>query len=148
MYVLDTDTYSNYVKDNKQIRKRLAQHPIEKIHLSVVTAEELYKGRLRSINEAREKNSSEISRAFDGLVELTRQMDFFRQQHRLLRYTEEAEALFQSWPSAIKRAGSQDCRIAAIACVNDFCVVPCNTRHFARIQDLTGVKVEDWSIAE
>lgn len=145
MFVLDTDTYSKYLRRDAQISRRISQQPIETIHLCVITAEELFKGRLKSINTAREKNSPEISRAFDGLVELSRQMDNFRQNGRMLRYEEEAERLFQSWPASLKRAGSQDCRIAAIASVHNFSVVTCNIRHFSRIQDVTAVRYEDWN---
>ncbi len=62
----------------------------------------------------------------------------------MLRYDEEAEQLFQSWPNALKRAGSQDCRIAAVALVHNFAVVTANSRYFSVIP---GLQLADWSLA-
>lgn len=123
VFVLDTDTYSQYVRGQEHIRRHMAEEPSASIYLSAITAEELFKGRLKSIQQARERDSPLISHAFDGLIELSRQTESFRQAGRMLRYDEEAERLFQSWPNALKRAGSQDCRIAAVALVHGFTVV-------------------------
>ncbi len=144
VFVLDTDTYSQYVRGQQQIQRRMAEQPSTSIYLSAITAEELFKGRLKSIQQARERDSPLISRAFDGLIELSRQMESFRQAGRMLRYDEAAEQLFQSWPNALKRAGSQDCRIAAVAIVHGFTVVTANTRHFRAIP---GLPLADWSLA-
>ena len=60
----------------------------------------------------------------------------------ILRYDEEADLLYQSWPAHVKRAGTQDCRIAAVALVNGFKVVTANVAHFSKITD----QYEDWSV--
>ena len=78
VFVLDTDTYSQYVRGQEQIQRRMAEQPPASIYLSAITAEELFKGRLKSIHQARERDSPLISRAFDGLIELSRQMKSFR----------------------------------------------------------------------
>ena len=59
----------------------------------------------------------------------------------LLPYSAAAEALFQAMPPEVKRIGTQDCRIAAIAMVNDCTVITRNVRDFSRIP---GVRCEDW----
>ena len=58
----------------------------------------------------------------------------------ILRYDDAAVQIFRDYPASIKRAGSQDCRIAAVAQANGFIVVTMNTAHFAKI----GVPNEDW----
>lgn len=57
----------------------------------------------------------------------------------ILRYDDDAAQIFHDFPAALKRAGSQDCRIAAVALANGFTVVNSNTTHFAKI----GVITED-----
>lgn len=58
--------------------------------------------------------------------------DLFSALHRfqILSYTPEAEAIYQSLPAKIRRIDTQDCRITAIACANDFTVITVNVNDF------------------
>ena len=71
--------------------------------------------------------------------------DLFSAIHRfqILPYTSEAEEIYQLLPSKIKRIGTQDCRIAAIACVYKFTVVTVNINDFT---DIGLAEVEDWTL--
>jgi len=139
VYVLDTDTYSQFLRGQEQITRRILETPPSNLYLCAITPEELLRGRLDAINQARSQKSPFISAAYDYLLDLVRELN----KIRILRYNEDAENLFQSWPTAWKRAGSQDCRIAVVAVVNGFTVVTCNTSHFSRIEQ---VNYEDWSL--
>lgn len=61
----------------------------------------------------------------------------------ILRYDEDAVQIFRDFPASVKRAGSQDCRIAAAAQANGFIIVTSNITHFTKI----GATCEDWSLA-
>ena len=63
-------------------------------------------------------------------------------QFQILSYTPEAESIYQSLPAKIKRIGTQDYRIAAIARANEFTVITVNVNDFVSI----GIAhVEDWT---
>lgn len=139
MYVLDTDTYSQFLRGQEQITRRVLQTPPSALYLCAITPEELLRGRLDAINQARSQKSLFISAAYDYLLDLIKELN----KVQILRYSQDAEKLFQSWPTALKRAGSQDCRIAAVAAVHGFVVVTCNTADFSRIAQ---VNYENWSL--
>ena len=60
-----------------------------------------------------------------------------------LPYTAEMEDLYQSWPAAVKRIGTRDCRIAATAIVFGSTVVTCNLSHLPAIPD---VQTDNWNL--
>ena len=138
MYLLDTDTYSNLLRRNPAIVKRVSQTPPGSVYLCAITPEEMLRGRLDAINQARTRQDDRISIAYDFLMDLVRDLNRFS----VLRYDNDADQIFRSFPASVKRAGSQDCRIAAVALANGFTVITSNTRHFAQI----GAAAEDWSL--
>ena len=140
MYLFDTDTYSNFLRGNKFIKRRLSQVPPGSVYLCVVTPEEMLRGRLDAINQARTRQDSRLPIAYDFLMDLVRELN----RASILRYDNDADQIFRAWPAALKRAGSQDCRIAAVAQANSFIVVTSNTAHFAKI----GVAHEDWNLPD
>ena len=71
------------------------------------------------------------------LADLIRSLSVFS----LLPYTDDAEALYRSWPARQKRVGPNDCRVAASAILAGFTVVTCNGKDFSAIP---GVIWEDW----
>ncbi len=138
MYVLDTDTYSKLLQGHGLIKRRVSQVPQSAIYLCAITPEELLRGRLDYINQLRSRKDPKLSVAYDYLLDNLRDLN----RTSILRYDEDAERLFQSWPASVKRTGTQDCRIAAVAIVNGFTVVTANTAHFSKITD----RYEDWSV--
>ena len=140
MYILDTDTYSNFLRGNEFIKRRLSQMPQGLVYLTAITPEEMLRGRLDYINQLRTRQSPLLPVAYDLLVDIVRDLN----RASILRYDNDADQIFRNWPASLKRAGSQDCRIAAIAQANGFTVVTSNTRHFAKI----GVPCEDWSLSD
>ncbi len=140
MYVLDTDTYSNFLRGNEPIKRRISQAPVGSVYLCAITPEEMLRGRLDYINHLRTRKNAGLPLAYDLLLDLVRELN----RIPILRYDADADKIFQAWPASIKRVGSQDCRIAATALANDFIVVTANIAHFSKIS----VNCEDWSVKE
>lgn len=139
MYLLDTDTYSNLLRSNHFIERRFSQEPPDPVYLWVITPEEMLRGRLDAINQARPKGEQGLPITYDYLMDLVRELN----RASILRYDDEAAQIFRDFPASVKCAGSQDCRIAAVAQVNGFIVVTSNTIHFTKI----GAACEDWSLS-
>ena len=140
MYALDTDTLSLLLRGQEQITQRVEANANE-VWLPTIVLEEQFRGRLAflaSLDPRRKADSLNLPLAYDLLQRTFRQLEKFQ----FLPYTPEAESLFQSWPAAVKRIGTRDCRIAATALAHGFVVVTCNTRHF---EPIPGVVLEDWS---
>ncbi len=80
--------------------------------LRSIAAEESLTGRLSSLNRARSsRNSLSLPQAHQDLADALVAIHAFP----LLVYSEEAEAIFRTFPPATLRIGPQDCRIAAQA---------------------------------
>ncbi len=146
MYLLDTNTVSNYLdkrRSNPHLRDQLAQCSPDLIWISVITLEEVVKGALDSLNQARKhpRNGSKIIAWCEILHGLMRDlMDF-----QILPYDLAAEQKFAEIPATIRNQHSQDCHIAAIALSRGCTVITSNTRHFLKIN---GLKCEDWTVEE
>lgn len=138
MYLFDTDTYSNFLRGSQSIRQRFSQALPGTVYLCVVTPEEMLRGRLDAINQVRTRQESRLPVAYDYLMDLVRELN----RVSILRYDDDAAQIFSSFSASVKRAGSQDCRIAAVALANGLTVVTSNTTHFAKI----GVVTEDWNL--
>ena len=141
MFVLDSDTLTLSFQGNAAIARRILAQPEGSIWLPAITVEEQLRGRLNylsSLNAVRVADRAKVPLAYDLLLETVRRL----QQFPHLAYTAEMEALYQSWPAAVKRVGTRDCRIAATAIVHGFTVITCNLTHF---QPMPSVQIDDWS---
>jgi len=140
MYLLDTDTVSNYLdrsRRNVTLRDRLLTQPAERLWISVVTVEEILRGVLDAIREA-QKRKRPVTAAYAFLALALEDL----RQFQVLPYTEDADRLFQAIPPAVKRVGTNDCRIAASALAAGFVLVTSNAADFGRIE---GLQLEDWT---
>lgn len=139
MYLLDTSTVSNFLDEKRyhpQLTARILSQPPEQIFISIITVEEILQGALATVQKVKRKTS--VTKAYQYFE------DLFSALHRfqILSYTSEAEEIYQSLPAMIKRIGTQDCRIAAIAHTNKFTVITVNVSDFVRINL---ADVEDWT---
>ena len=142
MYVLDTSVVSNFLDERRyypRLTAKILNQPPEQIFISIITIEEILQGALASVQKAKRKPS--ITKAYQYFEALFLALNRFQ----ILPYTMEAENIYQSLPSRIKRIGTQDCRIAAIACANKFTIITVNVNDFVTI-GLTNV--EDWTKTE
>ncbi len=141
MFVLDSDTTTLFFNGNEKVVQRILAAPDDAIYLPAIVVEEQLRGRmalLANLNPARVSDRPKVPLAYDLLLKTVR--DLRRFEH--LPYTAEMEALYQSWPAAVKRVGTRDCRIAATAIVHGFIVITCNLSDYQPIPD---VRTEDWN---
>jgi predicted nucleic acid-binding protein len=110
--------------------------PPELIFISIITIEEILRGALAAIQKARQTSS--VTNAYQYFEELFSALHSFQ----ILSYTAEAEQIYRSLPTKVKRIGTQDCRIAAIARSKKYILVTANVTDFATISI---VNVEDWT---
>ncbi|MEM7593301.1 MAG: type II toxin-antitoxin system VapC family toxin [Cyanobacteria bacterium P01_A01_bin.83] len=139
MYLLDTSVVSNFLDEKRyypQLTARILSQPPEQIFISIITVEEILTGALASVQKAKRKSS--VTKAYQYFEELFSAIHRFQ----ILPYTSESEATYQSLPAKIKRIGTQDCRIAAIASAKSFTIITVNVNDFVSI-GLTNV--EDWT---
>ena len=143
-YLLDTDTTSNFLdkrRGNIRLRERIESEPPDALCISIVTFEEIIRGVLNLLNQARKhpRNAVKIVEYYELLHSLVHDLRRFQ----ILPYGANAEAQFQQIPTNIRQQHSQDCHIAAVALANSLTVVTQNTRHFAKIP---GLLCEDWTL--
>ena len=139
MYLLDTSVVSNFLDERRyypQLTARILSQSPEQIFISIITVEEILQGALASVQKVKRKLS--VTKAYQYFEQLFTALH----QFQILSYTPKAESIYQLLPAKIKRIGTQDCRIAAIACANEFTVITVNVNDFVSI----GIAhVEDWT---
>lgn len=141
MFVLDSDTLTLMLQGNPKITRRILAARDGEISLPAIVVEEQLRGRmayLSSLSPNRASDSLKVPSAYDLLLETVSDL----QQFPHLAYTAEMEALYQSWPAAVKCLGTRDCRIGATAIIHGFTVITCNLSHFLPIPD---VQMKGWS---
>jgi tRNA(fMet)-specific endonuclease VapC len=139
MYLLDTSIVSNFLDERRfypQLTELILSQPPELIFTSIITVEEILQGALASVQKTKRKPA--VAVAYQYFEELFSALN----QFQILSYTPEAELIYQSLTAKIKRIGTQDCRIAAIAKANKLTVVTVNVNDFIGIGL---VDVEDWT---
>ncbi len=134
MYILDTDTASNYLdkrRNNPALRGRIDAQLPDTIFVTIITVEELLKGMLALLNSARKhpRNADKVIQYYNGLYRLTHDLTYFA----ILPYDESSEARFQKIPSNVRMRCSQDCQIAAVAAQHNYTVVTSNAQDYDRI---------------
>ncbi len=137
-YILDTDHLSLHQRGHETLKAHLYLIPPEHISITIVTAEELIRGRLAKVRKAitsddRIKAYYWLSATFDYLSNFN-----------ILSYTAQAESYFQTFLERKIRIGTQDLKIAAIALSQNAVLVTRNLRHFEQISSL---QLEDWSVS-
>ena len=138
-YVLDSDLLSLYQRGDELLKRHLSQVPSEHAAISIISVEELLRGRLAQVRRA--KHAHERVQAYYWL---SKTLDFLC-NFPVLQYDSRAEAYFQLFLERKIRIGIQDLKIAAIALSHNAILLTRNHRDFQHIPDL---KCEDWSISE
>lgn len=139
MYLLDTDVVSNVLDENRNyitLNTRLQQTDPRLLFISVITVEEIIRGMLVGIRKA--QIQSYVVTAYQKFWEVLKDLE----QFQTLQYTDAAQHVFQSLPSQIKRIGTQDCRIAAIAHTTGMTIITANVADFHRINL---APIQDWT---
>jgi len=136
LYILDSDHLSLYQRGYEPIKAHLLSIPPDQIAITVVSVEELVRGRLAQIHKAvkPEKRTTAyfwLSQTFAFLC------DFM-----IIPYDTQVEVQFQQLRGQKIRIGTQDLKIGAIALSHQAILVTRNRRDFGQIPHLI---VEDWS---
>ena len=141
-YLLDTNVVRAILSGDPAVAERVLATPPERLLLSAVAVEEMIRGRLAELNDAREgKSRVGITLAYEWFLETLHLVHRFP----ILNYTDADEAQFKRFSPVVKRIGRQDCRIAAQALNQDFVVVTRNVAHFSQVPDLL---CEDWTLPD
>lgn len=138
MYVLDNDTSNHILRGHQRISARLLATPHEQVYLSGIAALEMLEGSLAVVRTQFGSKKSNFDYHFREMQRIVVHLSKFN----VLPYTNEAEALYASWPAKVHRIGKWDCRTAALAIVSGMTIVTCNTSDFEQIP---GVRQVDWS---
>ena len=137
LYILDSDHLSLYQRGHEPLGQRLIMIAPSQIAISVISVEELIRGRLAQIRKA--TKPQERLYAYHWFA---RTLEFLR-DFTILEYDTQAEALFQSLLAQKIRIGTQDLKIAAIALSQGATLITRNRKDFERVMGLT---LEDWSV--
>ncbi|NUO82693.1 type II toxin-antitoxin system VapC family toxin [candidate division KSB1 bacterium] len=136
--ILDTDTLSAYHRGHPEVVARYSALPLVLRAITVVTAEEVLRGRFAQINQA--KKTEKLILAYDFLREAVVNLS----RIRILRFDEQAASRYGRIKSLKTRVGTLDLRIAAIALSNNAILITANQRHFRQVPELI---TEDWTVA-
>jgi len=134
-WLVDTDHVSLHERGHEPLRSRLASVPPGVIAVSVVTMEEMIRGRLALL--ARRSEGEARVRAYAKFMET---VAFFG-SISVVPFDVACEQKSRSCGMRL-RVGSQDLRIAATALVNNLILVTRNRQDFERVP---GLAIEDWS---
>jgi predicted nucleic acid-binding protein len=138
VYLLDSNILNLYLAGDTNTVTRVNENLVN-VWVSSVVAEEWLVARMNSLNRARSPRTSlSLPRAHEDFVQALEDLRIFP----IFLYSNEAEAIFQTFTSAQIRVGAQDCRIAAQAMAHKMVVITRNLSDFEAI----GAHCEDWSI--
>ena len=132
-WLFDTDHVSLHERGHLTLRSRLETAPPESIAVSVVTVEEMIRGRLGVL--ARRAEGQARVHAYGKFLETV----LFFGSIPVVPFDAACEAKFQELRALRRRT---DLRIAATAIVNDLILVTRNQKDYAQ---LPGLRFEDWS---
>ena len=136
IYVLDTDHISLHQRGHEMLKRYMHNVPPEHLCMTIVSAEELLRGRLAQVRRA--VRPDERIQAYHWLLET---ITYLRRFH-ILPYDSHAETCFQTLLNQKIRIGAQDLKIAAIAVSRNAILVTRNRKDFERVLSLS---TEDWS---
>jgi tRNA(fMet)-specific endonuclease VapC len=137
LYILDSDHLSLYQRGHQALGYQLLVIRPEQIAITVISVEELIRGRLAQIRKANQPQERIYSYYW-----FNKTIDFL-QNFRVLDYAAQAEYCFQSLLAQKIRVGTQDLKIAAIALSQRARLITRNRKDFERIP---GLALEDWSV--
>lgn len=136
VYILDTDHLSLHQAGFEPLRAHFLKIPSEQIVITIITAEEVTRGRLAQVSQATKPQERLMAYHW-----LNRTLEFLC-NFTMLKFDVQAEAYFQMLRDQKIRIGTQDLKIAAIALSQGAVVVTRNERDFGKVP---GLKVEDWT---
>ena len=135
--LLDTDHVSLHERGHLPVRVRLVSFSPEEVAVSIVTVEEMLRGRLAML--ARRSEGEARVHAYTKLLETVQ----FFSSVPVVPFDIACEQQFQALRAMRLRVGSRDLRIAATALVHSVVVITRNRRDFEQVP---GLRLDDWSL--
>jgi tRNA(fMet)-specific endonuclease VapC len=142
VYLFDTDTTSNFLDDRRQnphLRQKVLGQPAENLCISIVTVDELLRGMLALVADARSKTP--LPQRYALLHKLFAALAKFN----VAPYDDAAHAVFERIPVRVRQRHPKDCRIAAIALSRGMVIVTSNQSDF---QQISGAQLVDWMLGD
>jgi len=136
LYILDSDHLSLHQRGYESLRHHLSSIPPEQIAITVISVEELVRGRFAQVRKAT-KPEAKVS-AYRWLSETIEFLCGFK----VVDYDMQAEAYFQELRNQKLKIGTQDMKIGSIVLSQNATLITRNRRDFEQIPDLI---IEDWS---
>jgi tRNA(fMet)-specific endonuclease VapC len=136
-YLMDTDHLTLYEQQAPPLLQHLTAHPPDSIATSIITAEEMLRGRLARLS-GRLTGPARVQ----GYAYFQLTLEFLR-HIPVLPFDQACEQQYQHLLGLRLRIGSQDTKIAAVALASGLIVVTRNARDFGQVPGLT---IEDWSV--
>ncbi|MEL6579795.1 MAG: type II toxin-antitoxin system VapC family toxin [Cyanobacteria bacterium J06621_12] len=132
MYLLDTNTVSDYLKGNPAVLNNLKRHHRSLVAISSITKYELFYGLLKN-PQAHKKYGEQLRLLFKQAQTL-----IFDEESALL-----AAEIKQDLTQKGEFIGDCDTMIAAIGLQHKIIVVTNNVKHFQRVRDLMVINWRD-----
>ena len=138
-YILDTDYFSLWQQNHPTMVQRVEVNA-ENIAVSIVTVEEVIRGRFNVIKKASEPSQTDkLVLAYTRLWDTLDDFKFLN----ILKFDHNACTVYTEFRRQRIRIGTQDLRIAAIVLANNAILVTRNYRDFSQVP---GLVQEDWTI--
>jgi tRNA(fMet)-specific endonuclease VapC len=138
-YILDTDCFSLWQQNHPIIMQRVEANA-KNIAVTIVTAEELIRGRFNVIRQASEPSQTDkLILAYTKLWDTLEDLKVLN----ILKFDRDAGTVYTEFRCQRIRIGTQDLRIAAIVLANLAILVTRNYRDFSQVP---GLVQEDWTI--
>jgi tRNA(fMet)-specific endonuclease VapC len=138
-FILDTDILRLFQEGHEAVCRRIYAHALVELATTVITVEEQLSGWYTLIRRA--KGLEQLSHAYQRLAD---NVTFLGHLH-ILSFTEEAIRRYEYLRSLKLGVKKMDLRIAAITLEHGGVLVTRNVRDF---QDIPGLAIENWAIAE
>jgi tRNA(fMet)-specific endonuclease VapC len=139
MIILDTDHVSLFLRGNTQVVKNVLKTSPKLLSTTIITVEEICQGWLAEINKYTQPSLD--LKLVAAYAEFLKATEFFKAIN-IIGYDQSAHEQFIILRSMLKRLGTKDLRIAAIALSLEAILVTRNVRDFTQISEL---KIKDWS---
>lgn len=136
-YLLDTDTFSHYLRHNPTVVAAVVRHLADQVGVSIITVQEVWDGWAAVIGKA--KTPDEAAAAYARLTDTLNEL----KNWPVVSFPAGAVARYAALKKQKLNVGANDLKIAAIALETGAVVVTHNRRDFERVP---GVVVDDWVV--
>jgi tRNA(fMet)-specific endonuclease VapC len=136
LYVLDTDTFSLYLRGDPKVLGRVISHAASDLAISIISVEELWSGWWTATRQA--KHAAQAAHAYDRLTATINEL----KNWSVVSFPDPAIVRYQTLNRQRLNVRGNDLKIAAIALELAATVVTRNSRDFSRV---AGLSQEDWS---